>query len=429
MADHEDIMELDLTMLSITSPHQIKRKRPYRSSMEDGSAEQSLEEINQLLANVDLSEGTKDILRVMAMDYQALKILNPDTREYAKKQAGLLRAEMLLQRVLSEDEKYAKLSMSHQSLLDKGKILNLGDYHRANLNTFKVTARALVAERNMGKKKAEKEKNPLDNKPWREILAEIDKEESEMKAWRAKPGHGILGKGAMPNQDLIDFLENVAERCTPPWSFDQAKFEMREYQTRNNIAHAGIDELLETAKKANDRHSEHWRTVAQYIIRDRQALQEEDMPLHLAAASGNKEAILESLRIFQLQYFQVLTTKRDDNGVKMPNQVQLKDALFPEADEDDDDEPLLKNQVLSFVPTDGWEQKAKDGFLAAEKELLECEEAFQAAQAGVTEAENGRKQAQENLRVAQKSFKTAMKNFREAVKEQEKNLHLCLNSN
>jgi len=354
------------------------RKRPYRGSMQDGSMEHSVLEIEELMKDNDISPTTKKMLGAMSFDIESLRFLDKNSIGFVTKQCELLRAEKILGDVLAKDEKYKKLSFSYEKMVDEGRILNFGDYHKGNLFVLKSTAREYVKGLNKGREKEERTPNPLgEGKSWKEIIEILEKEKKELDDWRSS----WPKTSPAPEQPLSEFVTAVGGRCPIPWRLDQALFEMKEYQQRNAVAHTGIDNWIAEASAENDPNSEKWRAVCQYIMRDQDCIQDNvGLPAHI---SGKERKLWESLQIFLHYHFKIATSTNDKNGAMMPKEVIPSDIYFPPPVYSSIELDVTK-RVLEFKPFNRYERGLKKTYMDAEEKLKRLEGELKIAQEEVS---------------------------------------------
>jgi cell division protein YceG involved in septum cleavage len=73
------------------------------------------------------------------------------------------------------------LCFSYEQMVDEGRILDDGDYHKGNLYILKSTAREYVKGLKKGRQKEERMSNPLEEgKTWKEIIEILKKEKKEI---------------------------------------------------------------------------------------------------------------------------------------------------------------------------------------------------------------------------------------------------------
>jgi hypothetical protein len=390
----------------ITTPaiRNLKRRRPYRGSMEDESMEESINELTQIKLQETTSPTTKRIVTVVVDVFHNLQEMKEDgapSSAFAQKQRELLRSEQILADVFTKDAKYENLSISYEKMVNDGKILNLGDYHTANLSVFKMVARQVVAEKNNGKKKSNHFQNPLDDKFWHQILEEVDSEREALQSWKNARASFIVSKLVPPPpQILTHFLRTVCARCPRTWSLEQLLFEISEYRDRNQIAHSGIEEWVESAKEDKSPESEKWKNVGQYILRDREMITQGKCPTHLIE---KKFQILESLMIYQDYHFQVLVPGTDPTTAKdMPSECIPASRFFPKIDNDED--VNVRQRILSFQPYTDYEKDLKGRYLEAYEKVQKCIQGVKGSNSEAAKAVKANKKAALELKWIEGGF-------------------------
>jgi hypothetical protein len=387
---------MDTEMSEAVTP--TSRKRPYRGSMKDGSMEHSVLELEELIYDKSISPTTKKILGTMSVDIDSLRVMEKDTILYITKQCEVIRTEKMLGDILSKDERYKKLYFSYENMVNEGRILNFGDYHKGNLYVLKSTAREYVKEVNKGRTKESRMSNLLgDGKPWREVIEILDKEKKEFDDWRS----AWPKTSPAPEQPLSEFITAVGARCPRPWALDQALFEMKEYQQRNTVAHTGIDEWIAEASAEKDPNSEKWRVVCQYVMRDQECIQDKvGLPAHIC---GKERKLWESLQIFMQYHFKIATSTYDKNGTMMPKEVVPSDVYFPPPVYSTIDTDITK-RVLEFAPFDRYERGLRKNYIRAEEKLRRLEGELKTAQEGVSKKLQSIRKAKEDFARAQHNF-------------------------
>jgi hypothetical protein len=374
------------------------RKRPYRGSMQDGSMEHSAIELEDLMTDKQISPSTRKIMETMSGDINFLRNMDSTTVDYVAKQCELLRTEKILGDIFAKDERFKKLSFSYENMVDQGRILNFGDYHKGNLFVLKSVAREHIKDINT-RKKDEKIPNLLEGKPWKEIIEAIEKEKKNLDEWRST----WRKISPPPEQPLSDFVTAVGARCPRPCTLEQALFEMQEYQQRNTIAHSQIDEWIAEASADKDPKSEKWRAVCQYILRDQQYIQDNvNLPAHIA---GKERWLWESLEIFMHSHFKIATAMYDENGALMPKEVVPSDIYFRQP-VDSSIDPGIKARVLAFKPFDRYERRLVKAYLKAEEKLRRLEAEHKTAQEDLSKKAKALRKAKADLAQEQNRFVT-----------------------
>jgi hypothetical protein len=378
-------------------PTTPQRKRAYRASMRDDSIDASMTELEQLLKEDGMSPSTKKVFNVMASDFEALTTLQRDTPDYYVKQAELLRSEMLLFEILQKDQKYAALQEKNDTLVDLSRILDLGDYHKTNLHILRKTSRSYIIEVNKGKKADARELNYLDDRPWREVIQLLDTERVAFENWTS----GTTESPSPPKQPVTDFITKVANRCPRKWTFDQAYFEITEYQRRNSLAHVGIDEWIEDARKERNPkiNTKMWEAIAQHIVKDQLVIKRGMFPKHLI---GKEHALLESLKIFESYHFDVLDYSLDSQGVQKVNDIKVSEAFLPK--QKLEPAAVLKQEILDFDPDDSYEKVLRQEFLEADATLAKLNEEVGNAKLVSEDTKFERKQAERKLEQMSTAF-------------------------
>jgi hypothetical protein len=324
--------------------------------------------------------------------------MEKDTIEYIIKQCEVLRMEKILGDILSKDERYKKLYFSYDKMVNEGRILNFGDYHKGNLAVLKSTARSYVKGVNKERTKEDRMSNPLgDGRTWREIIEILDKEKKELDDWRSASPK----TSPAPEQPLSEFVTAVGGRCPRPWTLDHAVFEMKEYQQRNTVAHTGIDEWISEASAEKDPNSEKWRLVCQYVMRDQECIQDKvGLPAHI---SGKERMLWESLQIFMQYHFKIATSTYDKNGAMMPKEVVPSDVYFPPPVYSTIDADITK-RVSEFVPYNRYERGLRKNYIRAEEKLKRLEGELKTAQEGVSKKLKSIRKAKADFAQVQHEF-------------------------
>lgn len=312
----------------------------------------------------------------------------------------------------------------------KRKEFSLGDFYRGNLNQLRQAAQEMVKDRNLGKKSDEKESNLLgDKKPWKLVLESLDAENREYEDWgaecKARVKKGETGIPAAPAMKLTRFINDAAARLQRIPSLEQVRFEMEEYQARNEIAHNELDAALLEAKNAFDAESPLWHTFGQLILRERQAIKEGNLPARLI---GKEKEIMETLLTYQQTHFRTLTNKKDPlDGSWIPDKVIVADQHLPELLDPPVVNDNLKNRVLQFGPQNSYEQNAVNDYFEAVEEMRKAiedvektERAHSIAQAEKNSASKARRLATHHLKSAIATFRAAEAfRLKEALEEEE----------
>jgi hypothetical protein len=371
------------------------RKRRYRTSMQSGSFEASYNELSHLMKVEGMSPSTKGIYQLLTDDFETLGKLGRHSATYYIKQAEILRSEMLLSEMIAKDQKFAELQASNYDFTDKGRILSLGDYHKTNLHIFKVTASTYVSEFNKGKKGANRKENLIGKRKWRDIIKQLDEEKRARETW-------LLHKSEEPpKQDLTDFITAVGHRCRPrTWTFQQAYFEITEYQNRNSVAHVGIDEWIDDASKEHDPNirEKMWTAVAQHILKDGSLIDKGFIPTHLI---GQEPALYETFEIFERYHFDVLDRGLGKDGVKTVKAFEVAPDFLPIEVYDD---PQIKQRVIAFVPINDYEDTLKTAYLTADKQVLNLTDEIEHDRVVLEEKKANKKKWEHRLEQAANAF-------------------------
>jgi hypothetical protein len=408
------------------------RKRGYRKAMPEGPMDRSMDELEKLLV-LELSPSTKKAIEIFKKDWHDFLSMSKDDEGYSRKQEELIRSESYTQKLLAKDAKYASVAAEYAKLVKQKRMVDLGDFHRGNLYHLKLAAKEMVEERNTRKKQElkrkmeavrkraeaaeeekneqqdiEKEPNLLDGRPWKDVLKELDEEEELCIEWRrtwaamAKDGQKVPEP---PKTPMSKFISDTAARSPRSYTLAQARFEIQQYKARNEIAHIGVDEAISEAKNANSGESDHWRHLAQIILKERKAIQEGDIPESLR---GREAQIAETLSIYQANYFQTITTEVDIvNDVWKPDEVIVAERYLPRAEPEGLQYPDLKQRALGFKPSNTWEKSVKEDYLAAIKEEEHAQAELKEAEAAYSEASKRKSEARKECGKAHQKLKMA----------------------
>ncbi|KAH8760916.1 hypothetical protein BGZ57DRAFT_956732 [Hyaloscypha finlandica] len=349
------------------------RKRRYRPSMESGSFEASYNELSHLMKVDGMSPSTKGVYQILTHDFEMLGNLGRHSAAYYIKQAEILRSEMLLSEMIDKDQKFAELQASKDDFTDKSRILSLGDYHKTNLHIFKSTASTFVSESNKGRKGANRKKNLIGNRKWRDIIKQLDEEKWALKTWCSHKS------GERPKQELTDFITAVGNRCRPrTWTFRQAYFEITEYQKRNSVAHIGIDEWIDDASNEHDPHTREKMWTAE-------------------------PAICETLEIFEKYHFDILDRELDNDGVKTVKAFEVAPDFLP-IEVYDDPQINVKQRIIAFVPINDFEEGLQKNYLIADRQVLTLTEDIEHGRVALEGKKGDKKKWEHHLGLAVNAF-------------------------
>ena len=335
------------------------RKRPTRKSMTESSLEESREEVEDLL-KLPLSPTTIQTLRDLQVDFNELQKLDRKHPSYERKFRELMRAEIYTKRILNKDAKYAILAAQHKELAEQKMLIELGGYHRGNLNHLKIVAREMIKEKFSREKKdapdaearrkVTKDRNPLEEgKTWSELLEILDQESHALNEWRCAAQEAQRVKIAhttpKPDRSLTNFIALAGQRCARKMELEQIRFEMEQYVSRNELAHIGLDDIISAAKTENNANFEHWKTLAQVILAQKNMINDGIIPRSL---KGYEALIKESLLVYQEIHFETLLP--DDanfTGVWEPAELVVSERNQPTPPEISKKTLLLRSSLLN----------------------------------------------------------------------------------
>jgi hypothetical protein len=357
--------------------------------MQDDSYEASVAEL-QSFSGENMSPTTNKLIDLMLGDHDQLKSMGKGSREYVKKTAEIMRSEIFLQEVFAKDHKFNVLATQHEAALESRKILALGDYHRLNFNYLKTSTREYLAKKNKGLTKKFQEENPLNLKSCKDISDILKKEAEALANWNvASKSNAIKGKPApkRPERPMTKLISQVLPTM-PGWTMLQVRFEVEEYQLRNDQAHTNIEEYIEEAQKDKDAKSDKWATVAQCILNDQKLISEGDGPKHLL----NKQSeIMNTLTLFQNRIFSSMENTEDpDTGMLEPISWTLSDKYMPKVAAKGLSDPEIEKRIRGSNPTDAKGKELKELFLELAAEETVAKSKLDVTKAKFREAEKVR---------------------------------------
>jgi hypothetical protein len=398
------------------------RKRPTRKSMTESSLEESREEVEDLL-KLPLSPTTIQTLRDLQVDFNELQKLDRKHPSYERKFRELMRAEIYTKRILNKDAKYAILAAQHKELAEQKMLIELGDYHRGNLNHLKIVAREMIKEKFSREKKdapdaearrkVTKDRNPLEEgKTWSELLEILDQESHALKEWRCAAQEAQRVKIAhttpKPDRSLTNFIALAGQRCARKMELEQIRFEMEQYVSRNELAHIGLDDIISAAKTENNANSEHWKTLAQVILAQKNMINDGIIPRSL---KGYEALIKESLLVYQEIHFETLLP--DDanfTGVWEPAELVVSERNQPTPPEIFEED--VTPQVESFEPADTWETAKRDEYLLANAQVNKIKAEIGGFEKEISDAGEMKKYARKRLNKAYRQLNAARVSFK-----------------
>lgn len=401
--------------------HTPTRKRPARKLMTEVSLEESADEVEHLL-KLPLSPTTIQTLQDLHVDIEELQKMNTRNSSYKRRLRDVMRSESYTKRILNKDAKYAILAAKHKESEEAKMIIELGDYHRGNLNHLKIVAKEMIKEEFAEEKRncstAEERRavtiapNPLEQgKPWSKILDILEQESQEYTKWSSASQAAIKANAEFttpkPDRPLTKFLAIAGQRCTRMMTLKQVRFEMAQDAVRNDLAHNGLDEIIEDAKADKDANSEHWKTLAQDILRKRKEINDGYIPHSLR---GHESQIEESLLIYQSIYFKSLVPDEDARDVWQPSKLVMSDRHQPPPP--DVVEEDIKSEVEAFVPADRWEGGKKEDYLNAYAEVNKFKAEITILGKEISDSGELKKNAQRLLSKAHKKLNLARSSFK-----------------
>jgi hypothetical protein len=296
---------------------------------------------------------------------------------------------------LAKDIKYRETRMEFQKMTSMSILLRYSDYFKGNLHMLKQKAQQMA---NVSEKL-----DLLAGVMWKDISKALEKEAKDAAKWVENYD---LGKNEpVPSHAVTDLIKEVAEQTLLP--FSSAVFQIHCYAKRCDSAHSGIDEAIMQNK---------WWSVANYIVRDRIAVESGVLPYDM---KEDKEAFITALEVFEKRYFAcIMTAEEPETGITIPIDFTKSDDLLKIQKEANTAKLKSETQATKIKDCQEVLEKAKatvtdnEQLFEAKVALIESSELLEKARVTTTKA-------QAALGEREVDFKGHVAKFRKIEQEQQ----------